>query len=290
VIARILRGIALLAVSAAFAPSLSSAQPPLVGGIPDVVGPRALALSAAIGVAAGNEGMFLNPGAIAARKRYSLEAGLLVDRRGGETVGQYYGASVVDSLTSPVALGFAYLRPQKGAFTGNAFDVVMAGPIAKDLYLGASVEYYRVRGPEDVNAATADAGIFWQVTENVSFGAAGYNLVPIASDPVAPMGAGAGIGIGNDRSFQVTADWRADFDRAGKTTNRYAAGVEVLLARLVPVRAGWMKDDTLDAQWISLGAGLVTQSGIALDVGYRQDVDDASARTIAATLKVFLFQ
>jgi hypothetical protein len=34
----------------------------------------------------------------------------------------------------------------------------------------------------------------------------------------------------------------------------------------------------------------VSRNGVALDVGYRQSLDDASARTLAATLKVFLFQ
>jgi hypothetical protein len=56
------------------------------------------------------------------------------------------------------------------------------------------------------------------------------------------------------------------------------------------VRAGWQRDETLATRWWSLGTGLITQSGIALDVGYRQSLDDPSSRTIAATLKVFLFQ
>ena len=64
----------------------------------------------------------------------------------------------------------------------------------------------------------------------------------------------------------------------------------MLLGRLVPLRAGWMKDETLDTQWWSVGAGLVTRSGVALDVGYRQSIEDPSARTIAATLKLFLMQ
>jgi len=284
VLARILCGAAL------FADLAAAAEPPLPGGIPDLAGPRALALSAATGIAAGNEGIFLNPAAIAARKRYSAEAGILVDRRGAATVGQFYGASLVDSITSPVTAGVSFVRAQKGLFTGNVWHAALAGPISGDLYLGVTGKYLKVDGPRNSDAATVDAGLFWQVSDLVSIGAAGYNLVPISNEAVAPKGAGAGVGIGNDRSFQLTADWRADFDRAGKTTNRYAAGVEVLLGRLVPVRAGWSRDETLDGQWWSIGAGLVTQAGVALDVGYRQSFDDPSARTIAATLKTFFFQ
>ncbi len=282
---RTLCGIALLVARAA-----AAAEPPLAGGIPDLVGPRALALSAATGVAAGNEGIFLNPAAIGARRRYSVETSVLVDRRGSDTAGQFYGGSVVDSLTGPVAGGVSYVRAQKGLYTGNVWHLALAGPVLGNLYLGAAAKYVSAAGPAKISAATADAGLFWQVADLVSVGAAGYNLVPISNDAVAPLGAGAGIGIGNDRAFQITGDWRADFDRGGKTTNRYGVGAEVLLGRLVPLRAGWMRDETLGGRWWSIGAGLVTQAGVQLDVGYRQSIDDASARTIAATLKLFLFQ
>lgn len=267
-----------------------AAEPPAPGGIPDLVGPRTLAVSAAIGAAAGNEGIYLNPAAVAARRRYSVEAGVLVDRRGADTVGQFFGGSVVDSMSSPVTGGVSFLRAQKGAYTGNLWHGSLAGPIAEGLFLGVTGKYLKVDGPRSSDAATVDAGLFWQVARLVSVGAAGYNLVPISNEDVAPLGAGAGLAIGSDQSLQLTGDWRADFDRGGETTNRYSAGLEVLLGSLVPVRAGFTRDETLDGRWWSLGAGLVSRNGVALDVGYRQSLDDASARTLAATLKVFLFQ
>jgi hypothetical protein len=287
---RTLCGIALVAAGAVGAEAALAAEPPAPAGIPDLVGPRALALSSGMGIAASNEGMYLNPAAAGARKRYSIEALLLVDRRSSDTTAQFLGGSVVDSLSGPVAGGVSYLRSQRGEYQGNFWHVMLAGPIAKDLHLGIAGKYFSVKGPKNTSAATADASLFWQPVDGLSIGAAGYNLVPIANEAVAPRGAGAGVGIGSDRSFQVTADWRADFDRAGKTTNRYGAGLEVLLGNLVPLRAGWSRDETLDTKWWSIGAGLVTQTGVALDIAYRQSLDDASARTIAATFKVFLFQ
>jgi hypothetical protein len=258
--------------------------------LPDLAGPRALALEGGVGVAQSNEGLYLNPAAAGARKRYSVEGLMLVDRRGGDTAAQLLGASVVDSLSSPVMGALSFVRAQKGDYTGNVWHVAFGGPVAQDLHLAASGKYFTVSGPSKVNAASVDAGLFWQVADVFSIGAAGYNLVSISNPAVAPMGAGVGVGVGNDRSFQVTVDWRADFDRAGKTTNRYGAGVEMLLWSLVPVRAGWAKDETLDTRWWSIGAGLVTTAGVALDVGYRQSLDDKTARTVGATLKIFLFQ
>jgi hypothetical protein len=284
--------LALLACAASAATAV--AETPGPAGFPDLVGPRALALSASIGVAAGNEGIYLNPGAIAARKRYSVELGGFVDRRGADTDARFYGGSVVDSLSSPVAGAVSYVRGDEGPYTGNAWNAVLAGSIAQGLYLGVGGKYLSFKGPRNVSAATVDAGLLWQVAEYVSLGAAGYNLVTIDQPAVAPMGFGAGAGVGSDRSFQLTADWRADFDRtpaaAPRTTNRWAVGAEALLGDLVPVRAGWMKDETLGGSWWSVGAGLVTRSGVAIDFGYRQSIDDPSARTIAGTLKVFLFQ
>jgi hypothetical protein len=283
---------ALLVLSLAIRASAQSEEDPLPppGGVPDIAGPRTLALSAGVGIAAGNDGIFVNPAAIAARRRYSVEAGGYIDRRGNENVAQLFGLSVVDSLTAPVTAGVSYLRAQGGEFEGNLFHTAFAGPIVERLYLGASLKWLSLRGAERVGAATADAGLFWQVADSLSVGAAGYNLIPIHHEQIAPMGFGAGLAIGNDRVLQLTGDWRVDLDRGGSgSLNRYAAGAEVLLARLVPLRAGWAYDEALRQQWWSVGIGLVTRNGVALDVGYRQGLDAPDARSIAASLKLFLF-
>ncbi len=289
----------------ALSTSARAAEPVPAGGIPDVVGPRSLGLAASIGAASGNDGLYVNPGAIAARKRYAIEGGALVDRRGAETVDRFLGGSIVDSESSPVTAGASYLRAQQGSYTGNLVHFALAGPIAEGFYLGVSGKYLSLTGAtvtattaagpvqvklKDVTAVTADAGVLWQVAELVSLGVTGYNLVPVGNEAVAPMGMGAGIAIGSDRSFQVTGDWRSDFDERGKkgATNRWAAGAEALLFNAIPVRAGYTRDDILDTAWWSAGVGLINANGVALDVGYRQSVDDPKARTIAATLKVFV--
>lgn len=284
--ARALCGTLLLAAGAA-----TAADPIPAGGPADLTGPRALALSASIGAAAGNDGIYVNPGALAARKRYSAEAGLLVDRRGADTTGQFLGASVVDSQTDPrFTAGFSFVRAQKGTYEGNLWHLALAGPLGGGMFLGVTGKYLSLSGPDKTSAATVDAGLFWQVADYVSIGVVGHNLVDIGNEAAAPRSAGAGIALGSDTVAQVTGDWRADFDRVeGKTTNRYAVGAEVLLGRLVPLRAGFERDETLGARWWSIGAGLVSPSA-ALDLGYRQSTDDPSARMIAATLKLFIQQ
>lgn len=284
-IARIFVGIAVLAAGAA-----SAAETPLPSGLPDLVGPRTLGLSASIGVAAGNEGIWVNPGAIAARRRYSIESGGYVDRRGADTVSRFYGGSVLDSQTAEVAGAFSYVRADENPNEGGVWTGVLAGSIAEGLYLGLAGKYLSFKGPRNTSAGTVDAGLFWQVADYVSVGAAAYNLVSIDNPSLAPLGYGAGVGIGSDRNFQLTAEWRADVDRAPKQTNRWSVGAEMLLGQLVPVRAGWVKDETLGGTWWSVGAGLVTRGGVALDFGYRQSLEDPSARTLAAAIKIFVFR
>ena len=146
-----------------------------------------------------------------------------------------------------------------------------------------------------MNAASADAGIFWQVADFVAFGAAGYNLAPTGQPLTMPLGVGAGLSVGNDRSVhsvgndrsvQGTFDWRADLDSRPKTTNRYAFGVEVLLGEVAPLRASYVIDETLDPKWWSVGAGLVSANGGGVDLSYRQSVDDPASRIISVAAKL----
>ena len=247
-------------------------------------------MGASIGLPIGNEGLLTNPATIAPGKRYAVETMGVLDRRGADTTGGWFGGSVVDSMSAPVAAGFSYLRAQEGAYTGNLWTLALAGPLADRLHVGVAGKYLSLSGPEKVGAFTVDAGAWWRVADLVSIGAAGYDLLDVAHDAVAPRGVGAGIAFGSERLAQVTADWRADLDRLGKTANRYAVGGEVLLGRQLGVRAGFVKDEVLDTRWWSAGLGLASQGGVALDVAYRQSVDDASARTLAAALKIYLFE
>jgi hypothetical protein len=268
----------------------AAAEPIPPGGIPDFVPARPLALSASIGAAAGNEGIYVNPGAIAARKRYSIEGMLLHDRRGAENMDRFYGVSVVDSQTSSITAGFSYLHDQGALYSGNVYHLALAGNLSEAFHLGVTGKLFSLHGATSYQAANVDAGAYWQVAEIVSMGFAGYNLLSSGNSIVSPTGAGAGFAIGSDRTLQVTGDWRADFDRnAGKTTNRWSAGAEGLVASLVVLRGGFMRDETLGTNWWSAGAGFVTPSA-ALDVGYRQSTDDPNTREIAATLKVFINQ
>jgi hypothetical protein len=144
-----------------------------------------------------------------------------------------------------------------------------------------------------LSAVTADAGLFWEVSDLIGLGVSGFNLVPTGHEALtAPRSVGAGLMLGSDTSVKLTADWRADLDRVrdpagrARTSNRYGAGLEILLGDIMPVRAGYLKDETLDTTWWSAGFGLITNNGVAIDVGYRQSVETPDARTISVAFKL----
>jgi len=270
------------------APARASDSTP-VGPTPDVTGPRTLGLSSTLGTASGNEGLFVNPAAIAARKRYCIELGGLLDRRDATNVGEVLNVSVVDGISTPITAGLAWNKIPDGLNEGSVSMLALAGPLGQGFYVGASTKWVKLQGPTSkLDRVTMDAGAFWQASEFVSIGVAGYNLVPTGDDVVAPRQVGGGLAIGTDRLVQVTAEWTADID-APKTLNRYAAGVEGLLARQFPVRIGLVRDERLDTRWWSVGAGAV-QAKFGVDVGYRQSIDDPKARVMSASVKLYFLE
>jgi len=257
----------------------------------DLTGARSLAIGAAIGLPGGNEGLFANPGVLAARRRYAIETQYLDNRLDGARRWQWLQASVVDSETSSVTGGFSYTRLLSGQATGSLYHLAFAGAVGSGLYVGATGKYLGLRSEagRKTGAATADAGVYWQASQLVGVGVAGYNLVSIRNREEASPALGAGVSLGDGRRFQLAGDWRRDFERAGKTADAWSAGAEVLALDALPVRAGWRKDAVRGGSFWSAGLGyLLPGPGVAFDVSYRQGIEAPEDRTVQAALKVFI--
>ena len=235
-----------------------ASEPPSPLTVPDLVGPRTLALQAGVGSASGNEAMFLNPAAIAARKRYTVDTFYLTDRRpdlgppGQSDLRRqdYLGFTVADSATTAVAAGLSYVRVLQGVNTGNLVRLALAAPLGRGIFLGAQGNYFDLQGSNPVaSTLNMDGGLYWQVTSMVSIGGAAYNFIFTHDREVLPRGYAAGFTVGSETSLQVVADWHLDLDRVkdangnSKSSNRYTVGAEYLLANSVPVRAGFGVDD-----------------------------------------------
>ena len=284
-----MRRILTLVLAGTLPAGAARADAPLPLGVADLMGARPLSVAAYRGIAPGNDGIFLNPAGLAVRRRFASEVQYLYDGNADTTGGQWFSISMVDSETSSVAGGVAATRFASGPWLGWATHLAMASPVAPGLYLGATGKYLTLGGPDgdSAKALSADAGLYWEVSPLVSLGLAGYNLLPAGHKQLMPRAVGAGLAVGTDRFIHLALDWRADFDRRPSTTHLLAIGAEVLVSDLVPVRAGFVKDDTLGGKWWSVGTGLVSASGVALDVGYRRSLDSPTDWAVAAALKVF---
>jgi len=277
---------ALLAGLAAAAPALAQEAPPH-GGLFDLVGARALATSAATAGTTGTEAIFVNPGAIGINSGYIAEALGVNERRGSQTTSRFLGVAVVDGKTAPVAASVAFLSATEGVERGSLFYLGFAGPLSERMHLGVQGRYLKLSGPDPINAVTADAGLSWDATGLVTIGLAGFNLIPTGHPEELPQSVGAGLAVGSDTFVRVLADWRGFFMPHGQLANRYAAGIGGLVAGMLALRAGWMRDELLQTSWWSAGAGLVGGDGFSLDVGYKQSIDVSSAREMALSFRYY---
>jgi len=281
-----------------------AAEPPPPLTPPDLTGPRLLALQSGVGAATGTEALFVNPAALAARRRYAIDGFYLTDRRpgldGSSRQQDYFGGAVADSSTTSLAAGFGYARAMKGVETGTLLRLALALPLTNAFYLGTQVNYLDLGGADRVATTfNLDAGAMYQVTRMVSVGGAAYNLLSNKHHAIMPRAYALGFAAGSENSLQVVGDWRIDTNRvrsssgSARSTSRFGLGLEYLLAGSVPVRAGFQVDDTSrnaadkGTKWWSLGAGWVNPR-LAVDLGYRQSTTDPSARTIALALRIFI--
>jgi hypothetical protein len=288
---RVLLGFA-LALAWLAAPHPVRAQAPVNAGIPDLIGARGLALGAYRGVLTGNDGLYTNAASLAAQKRYSIEGQYLIDRADGANALEAFSVSVVDSTSSAVTGGVAYTRVFSGPWVGNLIDVPIAFPASNSLFLGVNGKYTSIGGPagDSMRTLNFDAGAYLKASSLIGLGVAGYNLVNAGHLMEAPRGIGAGLSVGDAVHYLVAFDWRGDFDRQSQFTNLYALGGEYLLAGSYPLRASFVKDDTRNANFWSVGAGLVVSGGFAVDLSYRQRIESPQEFTVAAGVKFFLFQ
>lgn len=266
-------------------PAAADLPPP--GRLFDLVGPRALGVSAATAGTTGTEAIFVNPAAIGIRTGFVAETLGVQERRGADTVSRYLGGVVVDGVSSPVAAGFGYFRSMSGEQKGNLYFLTLAGPLSERLHVGLQGRYMDLGGVEPINAITLDAGVSYQASSLVTIGVAGFNLVPTAHPEQLPQAMSAGLAVGTDTFFRVLGDWKGTWLPHGRMAHRYAAGADALLGGMVVLRAGWKRDELLETSWWSAGVGLVTGDGFALDVGYKQSFEATSAREMGLSLRYY---
>lgn len=209
-------------------------------------------------------------------------------------------ASILDTKSNPnfgLGLAFTYETVSRdNMLAREAYHVRMAGafPLADGfLRLGSTLRYtYLDRADQDVlEALIMDAGLVLQFTDAISLGFTAHNLVNGGYDQDLPLTLSAGLAfapsaVGLLLSGDVVFDLTTPDDQSGRT---WRAGAEYLIQATMPLRVGYNFSENTDASYISAGAGFRDASrAVGFDLGYLQNLDLSSDRSILASLSLYL--
>lgn len=272
-------------------------------GYGELEGARSLAMGGAIRVLGmSTSSITANPANLGLQRVYHLEGLGSYDSAAHDV---RYGAGVLDSYTSRLALGVMASQSYEGLtdpLSRNSTDVHVALglPLADKIAFGISGRYLSVTqtgagplnestpiaissgDPSNFTGYTLDAGLAVGIGQLLHFAAVGYNLTN-PSSTLAPLMIGGGIGLQSQIvSFEVNA-LGVDQSSWNAWKARLQIGAEVLLAGKYPVRLGYGWDQSYSRQAISGGVGYIDRQ-FAVDLGLRQEIATPSDGLAKATV------
>jgi opacity protein-like surface antigen len=248
-----------------------------------------------------NAALYLNPAGLSLARVYHVETLYsYVPTSNGHVV----GASVVDSVTSTLAMGlsFNYITWDPDHEDRSEYDVRLAAAYAIGSYfaLGLTLKYLYAemegRGPlgpnvmerngdDPLNTVTVDVGAIITIRNMLNIGVVGYNLTSTGSSS-APISLGTALSL-QLRNFAIVADVLLDFTTREDLSIRVMGGAEYFLANHYPIRLGYRYDDGRGSHAISGGFGYVSQSW-GIEISLRQDVSAEDLETVLGlTLRYF---
>lgn len=263
-------------------------------------GARLLSLSEAQrALTTSHDSIYVNPGGLALAQVYSVELGYLDDFRGSD---RKFNASIVDSQAGPVAAGLAYtygsFRPDgmvagNDRLQGHRLEASTAVRLSNTSAFGMTSRYitYDYMNGETEDEAksfslfTLDVGLQWRLSDTLSFGLVGYNLLN-SDQPEVPISWGAGLGyLVGTLSIELDVRYNAKIGGA-----KFSAGAGYVVGELLPLRIGGAYDRKTGEWSISGGIGIIVDN-FAIDVGYRQTLnpeltgEDADNRIFAVAMR-----
>jgi hypothetical protein len=197
------------------------------------------------------------------------------------------GAAVVDSFSSPVAMGLSYryvLGNGQYGHGGMEGRLSLALPLGDAFAIGVSgryMSYWREGQPEGdergpfAEGITMDAAVRVMPVPGLHIAALGYNLIDHGTSLV-PRLVGGSASYTIDSMVTIAFDGLADLstfynvDASLRPEALFGGAVEVFISG-VPIRAGYSFDTGRDIHYITAGLGYVTDEW-GLDFSYRQQI------------------
>ncbi len=199
----------------------------------------------------------------------------------------------------------------------------IAGAINQYFMMGTTVKYAYVDRPDrhNVNAATVDVGIMFRTDFGLQGGLVGYNLVHAAYN-LWPLKLGIGLAYTITDEFYITYDQLVIFDVYQEKTSPLKesdddsdvvvtpdyenpspvqkstvlgfdyedgtkidcrAGIEYIIMKMVPLRAGYEYDQIKENHYVGAGIGYHSQK-VLFDLSYNQGLVDKTDRMFSLSL------
>ena len=278
----------------------------------DLQGTRSIAMGGALRASpTGESAVLLNPAGMSLLRSY-IVSGLYQFRVSDEA--SLVNATVVDSATNRIAAGlfysFSHASPTKVLALpgGKAFDLeetimtheaglAMAYPFGNYLHIGLITRYVNVTVEqpegtpaavklEDIDSVTMDFGAIVSPFKSLRLAVVGYNVIPVEGDAF-PIQLGLGISYSFGAKFLAEFDTVLDFSREETVAASYHGGVELFMASLVALRAGFQHDTVREASYASGGVGFITKK-VGIDLAVRQMVDGGAETLLAVSIRMFV--
>src|SRR5205085_1473209 len=190
--------------------------------------PRPAAMGGAnAAIATGNDALSVNPPGLTQGHRYHLELDGLYDSR---YPAQAVLASLVDSVSSPVATGLMWSRWASGQPSGRgegwSVGFGYSGAVGQNLFLGGETKFLRFHTPDGlVQKWAQDFGLLAR-RGNFSWAAVLQN-VSLEKIPLFPLAATAAMAWGTDTDWHLSVDYRADLSDSSNVKSKAALGGEL---------------------------------------------------------------
>jgi len=275
----------LCALAVLFAPAAASAQT-------EVTGIRAMGMGEAFtALPAGSGALTLNPAGISALHMYNIETSYAHDTSTGVNALHVSVTDGKSNMRLGGGIGYSFRTSSRNAelsnFTGHDLYGALSFPVVPEwLIVGATVHYldYSLGGDDYAKGVTMDAGLLLSMGDFVSFGHSTRNILSIDGHN-RNLESRFGLNV-HAYQFSVGFDTVLDFG-SEETAVGWAAGAEVLLMQMVPLRLGYQRNGALDQQHISAGAGYRSEV-IGGDLLFRQELGESDRRMLGFALNVYL--
>lgn len=250
-----------------------------------------------------------NPAGLVAGKAYHIEG--LVDYMADlSTVA--LGGAVVDSTTSRLAAGLAFRGFLSGdtGIAGIDARLGIAFPLADAISIGLTGRYIAVSQSVLINDGvtrsvslakgfTLDASVRVAPIPQLQLHFGSYNLIRLSSelgltpgatpvsDAYAPLVLGGGLSFSVADIAVIGADALFDLTSYSSASTTLGAGAEVLVASVVPLRAGYSYDLRRTQHVLSLGVGYTDRS-VGFDLSLRQDLGGIGDTRVVGSFRFYV--